>query len=171
MDLDKTTHHLLDRYASELGELFGMNLLNERGGMNRVALSSYVFADPERLAVLEAFIHPRIENVVDDTIKENPGRLIVVNGAALHKSRITDIIDGLIWMESPFWLRLVRAWKRDRRSLSNILKRFRSQREFNPQQFPPHVDIYKVYNGLSLRRLIKRSEKMYSRWIMRGETK
>ena len=171
MDLDKTTHLLLNDYASELGDLFGENLLDAQGGINRAALSSYVFADPVRLGMLEAFIHPRIEEVVDDTIRDNPGRLIVINGAALHKSRITHIIDGLIWMESPFWLRFIRAWKRDKRSLSNIWKRFRSQREFNPQQFPPHVDIYKVYNGLTLRRLMKRSEKMYSRWIMRGETK
>ena len=171
LDLDRTNHVLLDRFAAEIGELFDAEITDQTGGIDRPALSALVFSEPEKLSLLEHFIHPKIEEEVEKIIRDNQDKLIMVNGAALHKSRITGMLDGLVWMESPFILRLIRAARRDRRSLLNIMKRFRSQRGFNPQQFPSHVDIYKVYNGFSSQALRRRAENMYRRWIMKGDAK
>ena len=170
LDLDKTNHNLLDKYSREIGELFSSDLTSDDGSMNRAALSEIVFSRKSNLERLERFIHPKIEEETHRVIRENAGRIILLNGAALHKSKLAEELEGLIFMHSPFLIRLYRALARDHRSLGNILKRFRSQRKFNTQQFSSHVDIYKVYNGISHRALERRADKIYSRWISKGET-
>lgn len=41
-------------------EAFGENVLTEDGGLDRPRLGSIVFADPERLAVLNSIVHPLV---------------------------------------------------------------------------------------------------------------
>jgi dephospho-CoA kinase len=169
LDLDKMNHRLLDKYCKEISSLFQTDLSVGEGRLNREALSEIVFSNGTNLRLLEEFIHPKIEEEAEIFIEDNLTSPIILNGATLHRSSLAKRLDCLIWVSSPFFLRFNRAMKRDKRSPVNILKRFHSQRTFNAQQFPPDVDIYKVYNGFSSRLLRKRSEQLYMR-IIKGDT-
>ncbi|MDC7221420.1 MAG: dephospho-CoA kinase [Spirochaetales bacterium] len=170
VDLDRLNHTILNQHCREIGELFSVNLCDDKGHMNRPALSELVFSDPEKLRRLEDYVYPRIEEEVEVIISQNSGDLILLNGAALHKSRLVHKMDRLVWVHSPYLLRIIRAMSRDKRSIPNIIKRFRNQREFSTQQFSSHVDIYKVYNGVFIEFLHRRVKKMYLSWIIKGET-
>jgi dephospho-CoA kinase len=169
VDLDKMNHLLLRDRAEDLARLFGESVLRGDGSLNRMVLSHIVFSDKEELEKLERFIHPVIEKETDRLIGENQDKIILINGAALHKSTLVNRMSCLIWVSSPFGLRLFRAWIRDRRKLGDLLKRFRAQKEFSAQQFPPHVDIYKVYNGVLSLPLKRKARKLYTRLATKGE--
>ncbi|MBN2627997.1 MAG: dephospho-CoA kinase [Spirochaetales bacterium] len=169
VDLDKMNHLLLQERSADLAGLFGVGILNGDETLNRMALSRIVFSDQSELEKLERFIHPVIEEETDRVIRENQGNIILVNGAVLHKSALVNRMSSLIWISSPYGLRLFRAWKRDRRKLGDLIKRFRAQKEFSTQQFPPHVDIYKVYNGILSLPLKRKARKMYTRLATKGE--
>ncbi len=147
LDLDRLNHRLLEENRMGLVRIFGESILDGRGSLNRQALSSLVFGNRGELEKLEKFIHPLIEGETEKTILSSRGKIVLLNGAVLHKSALAQRLDGVIWMHSPPVLRFYRALRRDNRGIINLMKRFLSQRKFSAQQFPSHVDIYKVYNG------------------------
>jgi dephospho-CoA kinase len=65
----------------------------------------------------------------------------------LHRSSAFEMLDAVIIVEAPFFVRLLRARKRDRLPWTALLKRFKSQRKFNPQFFKEIADIYRVENS------------------------
>lgn len=63
LDSDAIVHELLARDETTIGEVaeaFGDGVLKSGGGVDRQALGRIVFADPDRLAVLEAILHPKV---------------------------------------------------------------------------------------------------------------
>ena len=60
---DDIVHELLrddPEVRGELLERFGTGILDDAGNVDRAAISSFVFDDPEALAWLEALLHPRV---------------------------------------------------------------------------------------------------------------
>jgi dephospho-CoA kinase len=58
------------------------------------------------------------------------------------------MLDAVIIVEAPFFIRLLRARKRDRLPWTALLRRFKSQRKFNAQFFKGKTDIYRVKNSV-----------------------
>ena len=59
IDADAIAHAILDREAAAIGRLFGEAYLKE-GRVDRKALGSLIFGDPEAKKRLEALLHPKI---------------------------------------------------------------------------------------------------------------
>lgn len=171
LDLDRINHRLLDREKTALENLLGEELSTHEGKLDRARLSTLVFSQEEKLTALEKFIHPLIEEEVESVISQNREKIILINGAVLHKSALVDKMDCVLWVKSWSILRLIRALKRDNRSLGNIFKRFWSQRNLSTQQFPPSVDIYIIDNNRKRKILEKRITSLLSLWKEEGESK
>jgi dephospho-CoA kinase len=67
-------------------DAFGEGILKEDGAINRKALGQIVFADPERLALLNSLVHPVVFRRIDERIAElsrNDKRGIAIVEAAI----------------------------------------------------------------------------------------
>jgi dephospho-CoA kinase len=69
--------------AEEVRALFGIEVLDERGAVDRIALARRVLDDPEARLRLEKAIHPLVRNGVDEWLGTLPGESIAVVEAAL----------------------------------------------------------------------------------------
>lgn len=159
IDMDLMVHELQSRMAPELVAEFGPSVDDGGGGIDRRALGRIVFSDPARLNKLEDMIYPRLHEELDRIVAAMPsGTHLVVNAAALQKGAFWKRCDRILWVHAPWPVRLCRAWKRDDRSLRQIVRRFASQRQLKSQYFFSRVDTSTIGNGLSRRDLRKKVE-------------
>src|SRR5262249_13354966 len=103
VDADKLAHQLSEpgRPAySEIVQEFGRDILAPDRSIDRAALAKIVFADPERLARLNAILHPLVIAELDRQFvqlkKEDPHGLAVVEAALLVESGYYKQLDRLV---------------------------------------------------------------------------
>lgn len=95
--------HLLQKPGNichkKIIEVFGRDILNEDGTINRTALGGIVFADHEKLQKLNEIVHPEVKQYVRDQIAEerNRGTKLFVLEAALLLEDGYESICGEIW--------------------------------------------------------------------------
>ncbi len=178
VDADKTAHEALRDVQDTVIEAFdtlarerGLALLKADGTLDRRALGALVFSDPALLARHEAIVYPRINDLlgrfIDDTSRPNGGsatiRGIVINAPLLHKSPVLDRCDFVIFVDSPAFLRLIRAKRRDKLPIQQIFARFSAQKHLFAQYLAKNVDILRVQNRGSIRALERRLVILLSR--------
>jgi dephospho-CoA kinase len=170
LDVDKLGYKALEMEKETIFAQFGPDLRragsHADGSLDRRLLGQRVFGKPEKLAALEAIVHPVANRMTDEWIAAQSGSC-VINAALLHKSAAFNRLDRIILVTAPFFTRLIRARRRDRLSWMAILKRFSSQINFNSQYLTLNAEIYKVENpgldGLWNRRYTKNAQKLESR--------
>jgi dephospho-CoA kinase len=163
VDADKTAHRALDDMKAEVITAFGdiaasrgLELANPDGSVNRRVLGSMLFADPALLARHESIIYPRINELLNAFIDENPERIVVINAPLLHKSPVLDRCDFVIFIDAWWPVRFFRAKMRDRLSFRHIFARFSAQKHLFAQYILKAVDIQRVHNCGSTGALEKR---------------
>ena len=161
LDVDKLGHEVIEMEKKALLARFGEDILGNDGLINRKRLGAKVFGKKEELAALEEIVHPRVNQETLVWIESRKEKICVINAALLHRSSAFKALDALIIVEAPFIVRLLRARKRDNLPWLVLIKRFRSQRKFNPQYFKGKTDIYRVSN-LGRNRLEKRIDEILS---------
>lgn len=95
VDADKVGHELLLPSSPVFAEViaaFGKGILTESGEIDRGRLGSLVFADPARLAQLNAIVHPRIIAIVEERVREHcaqdPAAVVIVDAALIYEAGI-----------------------------------------------------------------------------------
>ena len=164
LDVDKLGYKVLEMEKETIFTQFGKDLRMADGSLNRRLLGQRVFGKPEKLAALEAIVHPAANRLTNEWVADRGragDRACVINAALLHRSTVFDHLDRIILVTASFFTRLIRAKRRDRLSWAEILKRFASQKDFNSQYLSLNAEIYKVENpGLTgagnLRRKLER---------------
>jgi len=146
LDIDKLGHVIIEAEKERLLARFGSDILASGGLIDRKLLGDKVFGKPEELAALEGIIHPGVNRETLVWINSLKGQICVINAALLHRSVVFDALDAVIIVEAPFFIRFLRARKRDRLPWISLLNRFRSQRSFTSQYFKENTDIYRVEN-------------------------
>jgi dephospho-CoA kinase len=149
IDVDKLGYQVLETEKETIFAQFGSDLKNADGSVNKRLLGQRTFGNPEKLASLEAIIHPPVNRLIDEWVKKSD-RACVINAALLHRAAIFSQLDRIILVTAPFLTCLLRAKRRDKLTWTEILRRFASQKEFNSQYLAKNAEIYKVENlGLS----------------------
>ena len=146
LDADKLGHEAIEKEKEVLVKRFGADILEGNGLVDRKKLGARVFGKKEELKALEDIIHPRVNRETLAWIGAQKEKACVINAALLHRSSAFDVLDALIIVEAPFFVRLLRARKRDRLGWIKLIKRFRSQVDFRSQYFKGKTDIYRVSN-------------------------
>jgi len=149
LDVDKLGHHAIETEKKRLLERFGEGILSQdgSGSIDRKRLGNKVFGRQKELEALEEIIHPVANSETLAWINSLKEEACVINAALLHRSSAFEMLDAVIIVEAPFFVRLLRAKKRDRLPWTALLKRFRSQKKFSPQFFKEIADIYRVENS------------------------
>src|SRR5271157_1583449 len=108
LDADPIAHKLLEPGQPEREEVlreFGADLAGADGRINRAKLGAIVFEDPDRLAKLNAILHPRVEQIMLNEYEEWKRRGVrdaaFVEAALLVEAGFVNKLDGLVvaWCE------------------------------------------------------------------------
>jgi len=104
-----------EAYQAVVAE-FGPGILDPDGAVNRAKLAEIVFNDPERLARLNALVHPivirREEELMAELARRDPGGIAVVEAAILIETGSYRRFD-----------RIVLAWCRPEQQIERALER------------------------------------------------
>ncbi len=169
-DTDKEAHRVLDGACKEAAQLFGREILTESGKVDRARLGEIVFSSPEKMKQLESLLYPHIEESIIRTVREKPGKKFIINGANLTGSApLCRLCDAVLVVRAPFWVRLWRSARRDRRPLFSLLKRFHYQKCFSVQEFFPQADIYTVSNITTKAQFEKKLKRLMEKRILKNE--
>ena len=118
LDADPIGHKLLEPGQPEREEVlreFGADLAGADGRIDRARLGAIVFADPDRLAKLNAILHPRVEQILLKQYEEWERSGVrdagFVEAALLVESGFVSHLDGLIvaWCEPEQQLERLKA--------------------------------------------------------------
>jgi dephospho-CoA kinase len=99
---------VLDRIA----EAFGAEVIAADGSLDRAALGALVFGDAERLAQLNALVHPAVrtesQRRFDDALAADPDAVVVYDVPLLVEARVDDPWDLVVVAHAPAPQRLRR---------------------------------------------------------------
>jgi dephospho-CoA kinase len=84
----------------EIRRQFGAQVFTPDGNIDRARLAAIVFSDPQRLASLNAIVHPRVLSELDQTFdrlsRTDPDGIAVVEAALLIESGYHQRLDRLV---------------------------------------------------------------------------
>ncbi len=103
LDADSVSHELMEPGQpahDEILKLFGADLADASGRIDRAKLASIVFADAAKLAELNAILHPRVEEAIvrqfAEWQKNGVRDAAFVEAALLIEAGLVDKLDGLV---------------------------------------------------------------------------
>ena len=117
IDADKIAHELLDKknVQDKIAALFGKNILDSSGKIDRKKLADVVFADADKLSSLNKIVHPfvlrRAEGLIERYNRQNQVKAIVLDMPLLVEVGWAKRCDKLIFVGCGRQLRIDRAKK------------------------------------------------------------
>ena len=125
LSADAVAHHLMEPGQEAYGEIlreFGSGVSTTNGVIDRSKLASIVFADPAKLARLNAILHPRVEKAMLAQFEEweqtGVRDAAFVEAALLVEAGFDKKLDGLVV-----------AWCRPEQQIERLLARGMSELE------------------------------------------
>jgi dephospho-CoA kinase len=101
----------------EIVKIFGNNVLNRYGGLDRKALGRIVFSEPHQRKRLEAVTHPRIFDLylrkVGTILKERECAIIIADIPLLFEMNLEDLFHAVVLVYAPEPLQKRRLMERD----------------------------------------------------------
>lgn len=97
---------------AEIAAAFGDDVIDASGALDRAALGSRVFSDPDALARLNSIVHPAVrresQRRFEAAFAEDPEALVVYDVPLLVEARVDDPWDTIIVAHAPAAVRLQR---------------------------------------------------------------
>jgi dephospho-CoA kinase len=119
-----------EAYGAVVAE-FGREILNADGEIDRMALAARVFGTPERLARLNALVHPpvlrREEALVEEFGRREPDGIAVVEAAILIETGSYRRFDKIILVTCAEEQQVERAMRREGARLEDVTARLGRQ--------------------------------------------
>jgi len=118
VDVDVISHELTTKGQAtlkEIAQVFGKDILNSDGSLNRATLRQKVFTDSEARKKLEAILHPAIYNKAIERLENNasaPYQILAIP-LLFESDRYSKIIHRSLVIDSETKLQIARASKRD----------------------------------------------------------
>lgn len=117
-----------DSLREKITNLFGESAF-ENGELNRVYISQIVFSNPEKLAQLNAIVHPAVhQHFLQFVEKEtNSNSYIVYESALLIETKNRNFCDFIVLVSAPMEVKINRVMERDAATKEQILNRMKNQ--------------------------------------------
>lgn len=106
---------------------FGKETYFDNGELNRKHLSSIVFADKEKLALLNSLVHPATIAHAQQWFSKQTAAYVVKEAALLFESGTAEGLDYVIGVTAPFTVRLKRVIDRDAVTAEEVKRRMANQ--------------------------------------------
>ena len=125
IDADRVAHEIVRSPQPAYHEIvreFGFEILDPEGEIDRKRYAAIVFADPEKLKILNAIVHPRvmerIEQLAEGFLLADPKAVVIVDAALLYEAGYADRFNKIIV-----------AWSRPEQQVERLMARMRLTRE------------------------------------------
>jgi dephospho-CoA kinase len=135
-DADTAAKNIMHSNAivkDKLIQIFGKEVysLNDKGveQLNRIYLSTIVFSDPEKLAILNSIIHPITIQASIDWANQQSAPYVIKEAALFFESGSSLGVHKIIGVSAPKALRIHRVMKRDSCTKEDVEKRMSNQIE------------------------------------------
>jgi dephospho-CoA kinase len=97
------------------------------GKLDRKHLSSIIFNDSKKLALLNSFVHPATIKDADDWMKQQKTHYAIKEAALIFESGAQEYLDYVIGVYSPTTIRIQRVIKRDNITAEEVKLRMNKQ--------------------------------------------
>ena len=114
----------------ELSALAGAEVYRPDGSLNRALLAAYMFGHPDRVARVNAIVHPRGKADFLCWCGEQERRgfpLVGMECAILYESGFDSLVDRVLTVSAPVDIRLQRVMRRDTAREEQVRKRIAHQ--------------------------------------------
>ncbi|MFU8847331.1 MAG: dephospho-CoA kinase [Opitutales bacterium] len=104
LESDKIVAELLagdEAVRSAVRERWGQAVFSKQGELNRKAIAAKVFQDEAELAWLEALLHPRVREIWQGAVAEQPAADWLVEIPLLFEKRLETAFDLVVCVASP----------------------------------------------------------------------
>ncbi|MBI4165806.1 MAG: dephospho-CoA kinase [Acidobacteria bacterium] len=125
IDADRVAHQVIRSPQPAYHEIvreFGFEILDSEGEIDRKRQAAIVFADPEKLKILNAIVHPRvmerIEHLAEGYLLADPKAVVIVDAALLYEAGHAERFHKIIV-----------AWSRPEQQIERLMARMRLTRE------------------------------------------
>ncbi|MEU4832102.1 dephospho-CoA kinase [Streptosporangium sp. NPDC023615] len=112
IDADKIAREVVEPGTSGLARVvgvFGTGILREDGSLDRERLGSIVFADSEKLASLNAIVHPLVGARIAELQEQAPtGGIVVYDVPLLAENGLAGMYELVVVVDAPDEVRLAR---------------------------------------------------------------
>jgi dephospho-CoA kinase len=95
--------------------------------LDRKYISSIVFSDPTRLALLNSIVHPATKKDGEAWMQQQTSPYAIHEAALIFEAKVSERLDQVVGVSSPIELRIKRAMERDKVSSDEVLKRMEQQ--------------------------------------------
>jgi dephospho-CoA kinase len=134
-----------DAVRKSIIAVFGNDVLNGKGAVDRKKISSIVFNDKKKLEQLNSIIHPAVADHFTNWLKQHSSyKYIVKEAAILFESNAYKQVDQVITVVAPTELRIKRTMQRDAISKEQVEQRMNYQmsdeEKIKRSQFVIHND-------------------------------
>jgi len=157
-DCDVVAHEvLLDKEVKEkLCNLFTEKILNRESEIDRKALGAIVFADKEKLKLLNGVVHKAIVEKCLDLCKKSGKDICLMDGSELESSGADKLCKHIVVITADEETRLKRIMNRDSIDRESALKRINSQTDYSKEAIV-------VDNSFGLAALTEKITDIYNR--------
>lgn len=100
--------------VSQIKKEFGVLSFRSDGSLNREYLAEHVFSHPDKLALLNSLVHPRVGEDYSRWVMEQPGCYVLKEAALLFEAKSNQALDKIIVVSAPEELRIKRVLQRDK---------------------------------------------------------
>ena len=115
---------------AEIMAAFGPASYDEEGKLNRAYLAREVFRDAEKLAQINAIVHPRVFRAFEQAIQqaEQDGvDLLIHESALIFEVGVQDLLDAIAVVDAPAEQRIARVTARDDVTSAQVQARIDNQ--------------------------------------------
>ncbi|MBN1926224.1 MAG: dephospho-CoA kinase [Prolixibacteraceae bacterium] len=108
--------------------LFGEDVYQPNGAINRKKLADLVFDDKIALSKLNDIIHPEVRKEFHEWVKKQKAPYVIQESAIVFESGIEGNFDKIITVSAPEELRIKRVMQRDGMTREKVLERMKNQK-------------------------------------------
>jgi dephospho-CoA kinase len=105
---------------AQIAEHFGKAILDDNGALNRAALRSIVFADPEKRKWLEGVLHPRITIEIFKGVRESASAYTILASPLLIEAKQDTLAHRILVVDVDEETQLRRTMARDNNAEAQV---------------------------------------------------
>lgn len=132
IDCDKIARDITEKGSNvvlKLAECFGDDILFEDMSLNRKKLAQKAFSSKENTLLLNSITHPEILSRIENKIKENIDKIIVLDAPTLFESGADKFCNKILCVLADENIRIDRIISRDNITREQALARISAQKD------------------------------------------
>ena len=137
VDVDKIGHKATsdEKITKKLCEVFGNEILNSEGKIDRKKLGNIVFSSKDKMDILTDITWGYMQEILDEILKKETGETIILEWALLPISKYWEQCDTKIIIKAEDEERKNKVMQRDKISEEYFLKRDSGSIDYAPYEF------------------------------------